>query len=114
MALSSKFLQGTYLVSIALYLPFIMQQICSMLQVSNLVGFFVLVFCGLSCICLGIFKFSHGLGVGLLLAGLRCTALGSWPYWYKINESFRFLAAFCVLLILLYAWYRVSRQVEGK
>jgi len=91
-----------------------MQQLCYFLQVPNPIGFLILVLCGLTCICLGMFKFSHGLGVGLMIAGLRCTALGSWPYWYKIGDNFRFLAAFCVLLILLYAWYRISRQPEGK
>lgn len=111
---SLKFLQGSYALAIAVLLPFVISTGIGFFALPNNLFFLVMVVLGLIVLGLGLFRYSGGLSLGLMLGGIRCVASGSMPYWVKITQGFRFIAALVVLLLMLYAWYRWSQNNKGK
>lgn len=111
---SLRFLQVTYGIAIAVLLPFVFIHTLQLLEVSGHIFFGVTLVGGLIMVALGLFGYSLGLSLGLMLSGVRCVIIGSRPYWAQIGEGYRFIAALLVLLLMLYAWYGMSRNNKGK
>lgn len=114
MDMSLRFLHGAYGVAIAVLLPLVISNVLIFCAAPSTVFFGAMVVCGLIAIGLSLFRYSLGLSLGLMLGGIQCVVRGSMPYWAKITEGSRLIAALVVLLLMLYAWYRMSRSRKGK
>ena len=114
MEFSEKFLHSSYAVSIMVLCTSLLLRISNYLDFGADSTFAFMGSVGVLLLILGLFKFSRGLGFGLTLAGIVSVLWGSRPLWHKISDELRFVAALVVLIIIVYALYRMMSQNKGK
>lgn len=114
MEFSEKFLHKSYAASIVILFTSLLTSISAYLSLSPNFAFAFMGSIGIVLLVLGLFKFSKGLGSGLALAGIVSILWGSRSLWSKVSDEIKFLASLVVLIIIVYALYRMMSQNQGK
>lgn len=112
---SLKILHLSYAVSIAILFDSLMLNIAkyASLDIGTQSGLLFLGISGAFLIILGLFKFQKGLSFGLTFGGILCVGQGALPLFNKVADLNRFILALVVLIIVMYALYRLREQEKG-